>query len=84
MKYECMGRDAHDKPKEYKWASGNILLNRGYNGVKPGWTPSAGPCVASSFEKDNLHLVIVLIQTKAKDNRWVEVPKLTLWAINRI
>ena len=39
---------------------------------------------AASFEKDSLHLVIVVMNTKTMDNRWVEVPKLTLWAINRL
>ena len=46
--------------------------------------PAAGPCLAASFEKDSLHLVIVVMNTKTMDNRWVEVPKLTLWAINRL
>lgn len=84
VRYECIGRDQYDQPKEFIWKSGNSLLSKGFNGVKPGWTPAAGPCVASSFEKDNLHLIIVVINTKTKDSRWVEVPKLALWAINRL
>jgi len=59
-------------------------LGKGFNGVKTGVTPAAGPCLAASFEKDSLHLVIVVMNTKTMDNRWVEVPKLTLWAINRL
>ena len=60
------------------------MLTKGFNGVKPGWTPAAGPCVTSSYEKDNLHLIIVVINSKTKDARWVEVPKLALWAMNRL
>ena len=52
--------------------------------MKTGVTPAAGPCLAASFEKDSLHLVVVVMNTKTMDNRWVEVPKLTLWAINRL
>jgi D-alanyl-D-alanine carboxypeptidase len=59
-------------------------LGKGFNGLKTGVTPAAGPCLAASFEKDSLHLVVVVMNTKTMDNRWVEVPKLTLWAINRL
>jgi len=60
------------------------LLGKGFNGLKTGVTPAAGPCLAASFEKDSLHLLIIVMNTKTMDNRWVEVPKLTLWAINRL
>ena len=59
-------------------------MGKGFNGLKTGVTPAAGPCLAASFEKDSLHLVVVVMNTKTMDNRWVEVPKLTLWAINRL
>lgn len=59
-------------------------MGKGFNGLKTGITPAAGPCLAASFEKDSLHLIIILMNTKTMDNRWVEVPKLTLWAINRL
>ena len=82
--YTCTGRDLQDEPREFQWTNTNKLLGKGFNGVKTGVTPAAGPCLAASFEKDSLHLVIVVMNTKTMDNRWVEVPKLTLWAINRL
>ena len=82
--YTCTGRDLQDEPREFSWTNTNKLLGKGFNGVKTGVTPAAGPCLAASFEKDSLHLVVVVMNTKTMDNRWVEVPKLTLWAINRL
>lgn len=82
--YSCTGRDLQDEPREFQWTNTNKLLGKGFNGVKTGVTPAAGPCLAASFEKDSLHLVIIVMNTKTMDNRWVEVPKLTLWAINRL
>ena len=82
--YTCVGRDIRDEPSEFSWSNTNKLLGKGFNGLKTGVTPAAGPCLAASFEKDSLHLVIIVMNTKTMDNRWVEVPKLTLWAINRL
>jgi D-alanyl-D-alanine carboxypeptidase len=82
--YECKGKDIYDETREYLWTNTNKLLGKGFNGLKTGVTPAAGPCLAASFEKDSLHLIIIVMNTKTMDNRWVEVPKLTLWAINRL
>jgi serine-type D-Ala-D-Ala carboxypeptidase (penicillin-binding protein 5/6) len=82
--YECKGKDIYDEPREYLWTNTNKLLGKGFNGLKTGVTPAAGPCLAASFEKDSLHLIVIVMNTKTMDNRWVEVPKLTLWAINRL
>jgi D-alanyl-D-alanine carboxypeptidase len=82
--YQCVGKDSMDEPRDYHWSNTNKLLGKGFNGCKTGVTPAAGPCLSASFEKDSLHLVIVVLNTKTMDNRWVEVPKLTLWAINRL
>jgi len=82
--YKCTAKDAYDDDKVFHWTNTNKLLGKGFNGIKTGVTPAAGPCLAASFEKDSLHLVVIVLQTKTMDNRWVEVPKLTLWAINRL
>ena len=82
--YTCTGKDLQDEPREWTWNNTNKLLGKGFNGVKTGVTPAAGPCLATSFEKDSMHLVVVVMDTKTLDTRWVEVPKLTLWAINRL
>lgn len=82
--YTCTGKNLQDEPREWTWNNTNKLLGKGFNGVKTGVTPAAGPCLATSFEKDSMHLVVVVLDTKTLDTRWVEVPKLTLWAINRL
>lgn len=82
--YECKGKDIYDEERDFGWTNTNKLLGKGFNGLKTGVTPAAGPCLAASFEKESLHLVIIVMNTKTMDNRWVEVPKLTLWAINRL
>ena len=56
----------------------------GKYGIKTGITPSAGPCLAASYEKNDLHLIIVIIAAKTVDHRFVEVPRLALWTINRL
>ena len=82
--YQCQGRDIQDETRDFHWSNTNKLLGKGFNGCKTGVTPAAGPCLSASFEKDSLHLIVVVMNTKTMDNRWVEVPKLTLWAINRL
>lgn len=84
QQHECTAKDAYDEDKVFHWTNTNKLLGKGFNGIKTGVTPAAGPCLAASFEKDSLHLVVIVLQTKTMDNRWIEVPKLTLWAINRL
>ena len=82
--YSCQGKNIQEEVRDFTWTNTNKLLGKGFNGLKTGVTPAAGPCLAASFEKETLHLVIVVMNTKTMDNRWVEVPKLTLWAINRL
>ena len=84
VSYECKGKDIYEEERDFSWTNTNKLLGKGFNGLKTGVTPAAGPCLAASFEKDNLHLIVIVMHTKTMDNRWVEVPKLTLWAINRL
>ena len=85
--YKCQGINVKGnevKERNYSWWNNNELLGRGFNGVKTGWTPNAGSCHAASYEKDGLHLIIILIDCKDKKVRFVEAPKLTLWAVNRL
>lgn len=92
-RYKWYSRQPHDyedenpgvdfKPKFYGWENTNKLLwKMGYNGLKTGITPSAGPCLAASYTwgltKD--HYIIVLLNSKSMDHRWNEVGKLRAWA----
>ena len=82
--YSCEGKDALEEERQFCWTNTNKLLGKGFNGLKTGVTPAAGPCLSASFERENLHIIVIVLHCKTMDNRWVEVPKLTLWAINRL
>ena len=83
-RYTCKGLDYTGTEKVFKWKNTNKLLAKGYNGVKTGVTFAAGPCLATSIERDGLFLIVVILGSKTMDQRWVEVKKLTKWAIARI
>ena len=62
----------------------NKLLEQGYSGLKTGITPTAGPCLAASLYKDDFKLIVVILNAKSMEQRWVEVQKLVTWAMNKI
>jgi len=80
-KYSCLARTEEGKQKVYTWNNTNRLLTKGFNGVKTGITPTAGPCLASSFKDSKNHLVIVILNCKTPDHRWHEMNKLKDFAI---
>lgn len=59
-------------------------LNKGFNGIKTGITPAAGPCMATSFCKENIHLIIIVLDWKNIQNRCDDSVKLTFWGYNRL
>jgi D-alanyl-D-alanine carboxypeptidase len=68
----------------YKWENTNILLKEGFDGIKTGITPTAGPCLAASITKDGYRVVVVVLSCCSMDSRWLEVPKLVTWGIKKI
>jgi D-alanyl-D-alanine carboxypeptidase len=56
----------------------------GYNGLKTGVTEAAGPCLSASYQKGDMHVIIVLFNSKSMEARWDEVPLLLSWAKDRI
>lgn len=43
QEYETEGVDGKGRPKTFKWKNSNKLLKKGFNGIKTGVTPAAGP-----------------------------------------
>ena len=80
-RYACVGYDIAGQQKKRQWANTNRLLSKGFNGLKTGITPSAGPCLASSYHSGGVNLVIVVLGCKTPDHRWHEVMKLKDFAI---
>lgn len=63
--------------KQYNgWTNTNKLLWEGFNGIKTGVNEVAGPCLAAAY-KD---LVIVILNSKSMEERWIEVKRLVRWA----
>lgn len=64
------------------WNNTNKLLGKGFNGVKTGVTLTAGPCLCISFCKE-INVVIVLLNCKSMDDRWVDAKKLVDWVLSK-
>lgn len=76
-KYTCIGYDNDGDRKVFMWTNTNKLLGKGFNGIKTGITPSAGPCLAASFEyEENENVIIVLLNSKSPEIRWHECTRL--------
>jgi len=81
MEYYCTIQGKDKEIREVCWRNTNELLNKGFNGIKTGNTPNAGPCFAASFERNGLSLVIVVLKTKSDDSRFGDTEKLLKWIL---
>jgi D-alanyl-D-alanine carboxypeptidase len=83
--YQCNILTAKGNINTVKWDNTNMMLNfDGFNGLKTGITPSAGPCLCSSYCKDNVELIIVLLNCRSIDKRWSETRKLLAYSLTTI
>jgi D-alanyl-D-alanine carboxypeptidase len=64
------------------WENTNKLLGHGFNGVKTGVTDNAGPCLCVSFKKLST-IVLVLLNSRTMDDRWIEAKRLAEWVSGR-
>ena len=77
-------RSSEFKGHIYKWNNTNYLLQEGYEGIKTGITPTAGPCLSASLTKDGFSVVMVVLSCCSMESRWFEVPKVINWGIKKI
>jgi D-alanyl-D-alanine carboxypeptidase len=71
--------------RNVKWVNTNKLLSLDHcEGIKTGVTPTAGPCMAASFQRDNFNVIIVILNAKNKTKRFQEVKNLYDWAEKQI
>lgn len=82
--YKCIGITGMGEKRIYNWVNTNILLNEGYDGLKTGITPTAGPCLIASKKYRGVPLIITLLHSKSCDHRWKETREIYDWAINVI
>ena len=57
-----------------------------FSGIKTGVTPTAGPCLAVGFKSrcGIYDFIVVVMNCKTREARFIEIPKLVRWAVNRI
>lgn len=82
--YSCTIKTASGKERNMTYKNSNKLLRKGFNGLKTGNTPAAGPCLMTSYEREGVHLVVMVIKCKSSESRWDDCAKLTLWGYNRL
>lgn len=70
-----------NKTRYATWNNTNILLDSNeVTGVKTGNTPTAGPCLVSSFKLNGFHLVVTILGCRTPERRWGEARRLAYWA----
>lgn len=62
------------------------MLWQGWDGIKTGVTPNAGPCLAASLTRNiagrEYEFLVVLICSESMEARWKEVKDLADWISN--
>lgn len=66
--------------RDVRWVNTNKLLNLGFDGLKTGVTPAAGPCLSASLHSPAGHIIVTVLHCKSLEDRWSEVVSLVTWA----
>ncbi|KAL4500476.1 hypothetical protein ABPG72_003427 [Tetrahymena utriculariae] len=75
-----MNEELQLKNPPLTWKNTNKMLKKtGFLGLKTGITPSAGPCLASWYNHENINLIIILLGAKSLEERWAETVQLLEW-----
>ena len=76
---------------KYEWENTNHMLWQKdgpgvFSGIKTGVTPTAGPCLSICFKSrcGQFEFIVVVLNCKTREARFVEVPKLINWAMQKI
>lgn len=69
-----------------KWENTNKMLWQGWDGIKTGITPNAGPCLAASVTRNlsgrDYEFLVILINSQSMEARWKEVRDLVEWIVS--
>lgn len=75
--YLCYVTQQNRVKRQVSWENTNKLLHHGYDGLKTGNTPSAGPCLATSLQRgENKHLICVVLNCSTQEQRFGDSRKL--------
>ena len=55
------------------WENTNKMLYHGFKGIKTGNTNKAGPCVVEYFEEDDYSFILVLLNCRTQDQRYLNL-----------
>lgn len=66
--------------RDVRWVNTNKLLNLGFDGLKTGVTPAAGPCLTASLHSPAGYIIVTILHCKSLEDRWSEVVSLVTWA----
>lgn len=58
------------------WTNTNKLLSKGFIGIKTGVTHAAGPCLATYLKGKKRSYIVVLLNCKSVDQRWIDTLKI--------
>jgi len=75
--------------KELFWENTNKLLDQGFEGVKTGITPNAGPCLSALYRLEKgdgqeQMIVVVVLNCEGIEDRFTDVRKIVDWCKNTI
>jgi D-alanyl-D-alanine carboxypeptidase len=73
-------KGANGLKRNVRWVNTNKLLNVGFDGLKTGVTPAAGPCLTASLHSQAGYIIVTVLHCKSLEDRWSEVQSLATWA----
>eukprot|EP01017_Pseudomicrothorax_dubius_P027307 TRINITY_DN3126_c0_g1_i8.p1 TRINITY_DN3126_c0_g1~~TRINITY_DN3126_c0_g1_i8.p1 ORF type:complete len:259 (+),score=30.81 TRINITY_DN3126_c0_g1_i8:798-1574(+) len=78
--YTCSIFNDSTGSRESTWKNTHKLLEKaGFDGIKTGITKNAGPCLATSYRHEDVHLVIIVLRVASLEERWEETQALVEW-----
>jgi D-alanyl-D-alanine carboxypeptidase (penicillin-binding protein 5/6) len=83
--FKNLGQAGTGQLVDYWWTNSNKLLsNKGFIGLKTGFTSTAGSCLSSFFSQNGVELIAIVAGAKSNDHRFSETAKLVQWAYKEI
>ena len=68
----------------YVWENTNKFLNIGYDGIKTGLTPTAGPCLILSQTCNSIGIIVTILGSRTQEHKWIEGAQIMNWAMQRL
>ena len=82
--YHCSAIDERGNLHNYCWENTNKLLALGYDGVKTGMTPTAGPCLILSQTCNNISIIVTVLGSRTQEHKWIEGVQILNWAMHKL